>query len=70
MVMWSPKPIYDSEALVNQTIKNFDHLIHTNANGVYILTGDLNQMDIRMFAIDLEFVQLVMDSTHKTNILD
>ena len=64
------KPIYDSEALVNQTIKHFEHWIHTNANDVYILTGDLNQIDISMFEVDLGFVQLVKEPTHKTNILD
>ena len=65
-----PKPIYDSEALENQTIKNFEHLIHTTANDVYILKDDLNQMDSSMFELDLGFVQLVKDPTHKTNILD
>ena len=69
----SPKPIYDSEDLENQPINNFEHLIHTihsNTNDVYISTGDLNQMDIGMFEIDLCFVQLLKYPTQKTNVFD
>ena len=65
----SHKPIYDSKALVIQTIKKWEHFIHINSD-VYILTGDLNQMDIGTYEVDLGFVQLVMVPTHKTNILD
>ena len=50
--------------MVNQTMQNFENLINTNDNYVYILTGDLNQMDISMFEVDLGFVQLRKNPTH------
>ena len=45
-------------------------MIHTNANDVYILTGDLNEMDFDMFEVNLGFVQLVKIPTHERNIVD
>jgi hypothetical protein len=64
-----PKPIYSAVELVNILDNNIESLLHVQDVG-FILTGDLNKLNVKQLEVKHGLLQLVSQGTRRNNILD
>jgi len=66
----SPKSTYSPADLIDNLHENVDRLSDQYPNDVFVLTGDLNQLNVSSLLVDFGLDQIVTVPTRKHNILD
>ena len=65
-----PKPIYDSNELINDLLSDIEDLAVSDPGAIISIVGDLNNLDHSRLEAEAGLVQLVQDVTHGKRILD